>query len=388
MTGLLRQATRLLPADQRPWAEAMLAEVDSVPAGAERLGWLRGALWVTARRVQVLRTVLIGVVATGAAVAVIRYGWHGDWDNPATPVNRIFLVSIVVVLAALPWLTRSGKIFGPVCGNTAARVLRVGGYLAVCALLPIVISVGNFAGARVARCGECSPAEQQQWQAERVGDAVGGSLIIFVLMALYAAGILWMTARRVSISPAAQAVGGGCAVVGGLAVYGLSPTGRTWDAGRGWLNTVIGLAVVLVVLGTPMVAGGWAAARSRTSTPSEDWLKQGILAGTVVGAVGALLITVLTIPTMLVFPDRVPLKWANPSPLVPHGTVFEIQMSLGDAAVGYIVWLLLGPLLGATLGLAGAWMSEWPQRWWQRRRKAAVPWSGHGRPQPEATGAS
>ena len=177
-------------------------------------------------------------------------------------------------------------------------------------------------------------------------------------MALYAAGILWMTARRVSkISPAAQAVGGGCAVVGGLAVYGLSPTGRTWDAGWGWLNTVIGLAVVLVVLGTPMVAGGWAAARSRASTPSEDWLKQGILAGTVVGAVGALLITVLTIPTMLVFPDRVPLKWANPSPLVPHGTVFEIQMSLGDAAVGYLVWLLLGPLLGATLGLAGAWMS-------------------------------
>ena len=35
---------------------------------------------------------------------------------------------------------------------------------------------------------------------------------------------------------------------------------------------------------------------------------------------------------------------------MPHGTPFEIQMSVGDAAVRYLFALIVGPTLGLILG--------------------------------------
>jgi hypothetical protein len=43
----------------------------------------------------------------------------------------------------------------------------------------------------------------------------------------------------------------------------------------------------------------------------------------------------------------------NPDPNVPHGTTYEIQMSLSDTATKYQIGLLLGPLLGLALGALG-----------------------------------
>jgi len=37
----------------------------------------------------------------------------------------------------------------------------------------------------------------------------------------------------------------------------------------------------------------------------------------------------------------VPLSWANPDPAAPHGTPFEIQMTVSDTAGRYLTVLVL-----------------------------------------------
>ena len=56
---------------------------------------------------------------------------------------------------------------------------------------------------------------------------------------------------------------------------------------------------------------------------------------------------------MLLLPRQVDLKWANPDPAVAHGTPYEVQMSVGDAAIKYEAGLLLGPVVGLVLGVIG-----------------------------------
>jgi hypothetical protein len=72
------------------------------------------------------------------------------------------------------------------------------------------------------------------------------------------------------------------------------------------------------------------------------------------GGVAALVLATLTIGTMVLAPHAVTLEWANPDPRVPHGTPFEIQMSVGDAAIRYLFALLAGPALGLMLGAIAA----------------------------------
>jgi hypothetical protein len=42
LAGLLRRSAVLLPAGRRDWAEALLAEVNEIPAAAGRVAWLCG----------------------------------------------------------------------------------------------------------------------------------------------------------------------------------------------------------------------------------------------------------------------------------------------------------------------------------------------------------
>jgi hypothetical protein len=115
--------------------------------------------------------------------------------------------------------------------------------------------------------------------------------------------------------------------------------------------------VLLVVIGAPILAG-WAAAGRTDVAAAQNG--QSAAAGLWTGGVAALVVTILTISTMLVFPGHVPLEWANPDPNVPHGTAFEIQMSVSDAAAKYLFVLLVGPLVGTVFGLLG--VSLLPQR--------------------------
>ena len=115
------------------------------------------------------------------------------------------------------------------------------------------------------------------------------------------------------------------ALDGGVLIYALTPFG-----GSNPLALFVAIGVIL-----------FAGARG------------GPLAGLVTGGAGALVLATLTIPTMVLFPAHVPLKWANPDPDVPHGTPYELEMSVGDAAAKYEGFLLAGPMLGLVLGVAG-----------------------------------
>jgi hypothetical protein len=181
-------------------------------------------------------------------------------------------------------------------------------------------------------------------------------VVLFVLIAVYAIVILWITSRRSSATATTLAIGAGLGVVSGLAVYALTPFGSLLHVSP-WLAPVYYLGLLLATLGAPFLAGKLAGDRTPELVGPAEWstarLSQGFRAGLCTGGVAALLVALLTIPTMVHFPHRVALKWANPSPNVPHGGTFEVQMSVGDGAQKYLVLLFLGPFLAAGLGAAG-----------------------------------
>jgi hypothetical protein len=124
LAGLLGRSAGLLPAARRDWASAVLAETREVPPGAGRLAWLGGGLWLVAR--ELLRHRLIRVLAfAGGAAALVAVGWPGRSSNSAVPLNRVYVVGTVVLLAGLPAVTR--RYFGPVRAGWAARAARAGG---------------------------------------------------------------------------------------------------------------------------------------------------------------------------------------------------------------------------------------------------------------------
>ena len=56
---------------------------------------------------------------------------------------------------------------------------------------------------------------------------------------------------------------------------------------------------------------------------------------------------------MAAFPTHVALEWASPDRNVPHGTDYELRMSVSDGAATYLWVLFLGPLLCGALGFLG-----------------------------------
>jgi hypothetical protein len=351
VAGLVRISARLLPADQREWSEAARAEATAMPAGPARIRWLAGVLWLAV--VPAARTIgwILFVLACG--LGAVRLGWHSGSVNPATRIGRVHLITTTAVLVVLPWLVRPRLLLGPAGRSRAARTVRAGGYAVLCALPLAVVAVTNFGGARFETCGGCGPADEAQWHAQRVTDAMTGFVLLLGLMTAYAVGILWLTSRRSPATPATLTIGGTAAAVGGAAVYALMPVGGPLPA-PAVVQELAVLAVVAVIPVVPAVAGYLAARRTRAPATGRARRTQGETAGFLAGIVGALLLTVLTLPTMALFPNSVALKWANPDPDVPHGTTYERQMSVGDSAGKYVLFLLLGPLVGAGMGLVGA----------------------------------
>src|ERR1039457_6701321 len=104
---------------------------------------------------------------------------------------------MVLVLAGLPLLAR--RFFGSAGDSRTARVLRVGGNAAILALIAAKATVEQFTFApprrgvllRVYRI--VGPAS---------GDTPWRTAILFlVVMALYAAAILWLTSQRSRVAP-------------------------------------------------------------------------------------------------------------------------------------------------------------------------------------------
>src|SRR5215467_7553582 len=66
LAGLLGRSAGLLPAARREWAAAVLAEAGEVPAGAGRVAWLCGGLWLVAREAVMGRVMRVLAFAAGA----------------------------------------------------------------------------------------------------------------------------------------------------------------------------------------------------------------------------------------------------------------------------------------------------------------------------------
>ena len=124
-------ALRLLPAERRDWARARLGGIVRSAvrpqaaglAGRRAAGVATGAL--TASRIG--RWLAFAV----AAALTARVAWPGSPDGLFTVIARMDLITVVLLLAGLPWLM--GRASGLPGDCLLARLLRVGGYGAVLA---------------------------------------------------------------------------------------------------------------------------------------------------------------------------------------------------------------------------------------------------------------
>jgi hypothetical protein len=374
ITGLARCSVRVVPAERREWAEAVWAEAGEVPAH-QRLSWVAGGLWTVTRQAGIVRRIGywlgLAAIAVGAS-EMVSLVWRGAPVAPgfrSVPVPQLSLgtgiyvdpntigdsrslaITTVVVLAALPWVARRRSAFGPASDSSAARLVRVGGCVAISFLVLVLARLAQTLGEDLATGGALTGAIvasltvilavaarlwlRGQGHAEvkallTVGSGIAVLILFFAggtseLITAYAAGIFAVTARGSRIAPATLAFGAGAGVAGGLTWYAAARTGNPW----------LTLIVAVAVFATAGAAGAAAAWRTPGRDDPEalmrDRLRQGLTAGALTGGVAALLITILIFGTMVV------LHRQSPAPST------EAQMLV----------LLWGPLLGMALGLAG-----------------------------------
>ena len=360
LAGLLGRSAGLLPAARRDWPEAVLAEAGEVPAGAGRVAWLCGGLWLVAREVVMRR--VIGVLAFAAAAAgMVWIGWPGSSSNSAVPVNRMYIVATVVLLAVLPLVIR--RYVGPVRGGWGPRAARVGGYGLVLALIAAK-TVKDRYGSKLGAYFAVVPGV---WALE---------IVLLLVIAAYVAGLLILTSQRIRLTRWGLSAGIGLGVITAGVLYPLAPLGANVDPTTPSLKWW-GLAALALPVAAGLLVGRLAArdARPAALAPEQHGARQGALAASCAMATAALLLAVLTSVTIALFPHHVPLQSPPPPPgggcetcdpnsvVIPPGLRHEywVELSVGQAGQLPLAALLLAPLFGAGLGaLAGGLASRSP----------------------------
>ena len=353
LAGLLGRSARLLPASRRGWAAALLAEAGEVPAGAARAAWLAGGLWLVAREV-LTRAIPVLAFAAGAA-GVVWAGWPGSSSNSAVPVNRMYVVGTVVLLAVLPVLIR--RHFGPVRAGWAPRAARVGGYAAVLALIAAK-TVKDRDGSKLGAYFAVVPGI---WVLE---------IVLLLLIVGYVAGLLILTSRRrVRLTRRILPIGIGLGVVTAGALFALAPFGVSIDPnGPSLIWWVVGVQAL------PLATGFIAVRRAARDTRPQPLgpVPQGALAASCAAATAALLLAALTSVTIALFPRQVPLQSAPPdnggacptcdqsTTVIPPGLRHEYltEMRVGQAGGTPMAALLIAPFLGAWLGVVGGGLAR------------------------------
>jgi hypothetical protein len=355
LAGLVRGLAGLMGEQRRDWAHALLAETDDLPAPSARLAWLVGGLLLVAREVLMNRIIQALAFAAGA-VGLVWIGWPGASTDSATPVNRMYVVGTLVLLAGLPLLMR--RYFGPVRPGWAPLVTRVGGYAVVLALVAAT-AVQDRIGSQL---GGYFPVILPVWAMD-----VGFLLII----AGYVAGLLILTCRRVQFTrrvlPFALGIG---ALTAGV-LYLLAPFG-IGDAAEAASHSLHGGPVVvadylllacfaLAALAVPVTVHAMATrladrdTRPGLLTPA----RQSLLVTGCAMATAAILVALFTSITIALLPHQVPQQSGDgicptcePSTIVIPPNLrqeyyFEESVSGGgDGALP--LWFV--PLVGLALG--------------------------------------
>ena len=184
--GLLLRSAWLLPPDRAEWLEGLIAEAAETRSGRGRVIWLLGGAGLIAR--ELLRQSVVRVLGFVAGAGIVVWVvWPGSSADDAVGVNRIVVPALLVVLALLPLLVR--RFYGPVRSGALARGVRVGGYLAVLALV----------------AGHAVEEREGEKLGAYFGSGAGMSMsalagIFAVVLAGYAAAILIVTSQRVRLT--------------------------------------------------------------------------------------------------------------------------------------------------------------------------------------------
>ncbi len=300
-------------------------------------------------------------------------GWQGTPANPATLISRVDVFATALILAALPWPV--ARRFGPVRYGWLPRVARFAGYLVVMGLV-------------LAKAGAERVEYAHSARRASLGGLWVGEIIFLLVLAAYVTGLLVMTARRSPASPAAVTIGAVGGIVLGVTIYLVRPLEGPLHTSSAWLTGVYfaaRLVSVPLVLGAVIMVGIAATRRSShrgnsrsvgqapaasaapagsrpavpesAVAPSADppsRAKQGVMAGLCAGAAAALLVSLLGISTIALAPqDAQGIQWTLPSHGEQAGSVYQFEVSITEAAAGYLLVLVLFPLFGAGLGAWG-----------------------------------
>jgi hypothetical protein len=363
VAALLRRSMALVPADRRKWAEAVWAEAAEVPAGWRQLSWLAGGLRLTVREAALDHRLRYPLAFAAAAAGTAWSAWSGPAGDSAIVINRVDVISMAVILAGLPWAIRRAR--GPVADGRLARLVRTGGYAAVLALVLVKTAVERVADAPPNNLGGSAAA----WI---------GEVAFLAVMAGYTAVILAFTARRSPAVPATVAIGIATGAATGVLAYALGPLGFPLRFAGSWPALLYDAAIALgalLALCAPAAAGLAAARRAGRSLPAGSGARQGATAGLCTGAAAALVVSVLSTATIALLPHDTWLRdWAAGhigqwTPVVGQVTPVlgpRLGYVAGNSAfaAGYLIVLLLGPLLGCAFG---AWSARaWPEAWYLR----------------------
>jgi hypothetical protein len=355
LAAALGHAAGLLPASRREWVRAVQAEAADVPAGMRRVAWLCGGLGLVAREVVVGRVMWALAFAVGAA-GLVWVGWPGASTNSATPLNRVYVVGTVVMLAVLPWAVR--RYVGPVRAGWAPRAARAGGYVLVLALIAAKIAKDRD-GSKLGRYFVIVPG---LWSVE---------ILLLLVIIGYVAGLLILTSAPFRptrwVLPASMALSAVTAVV----LHLDAPLGASSDPSTPSLKWW-GLAALALPIVAGVLAGQLAARDKRPGAMKA--VQQGCLAASCALAAAGLMVAVLTSATIALFPHQVPLagtaaagggpdakyiagggcETCDPNrTVIPRGLRHEywVEISVGQAGMSTLAFLFLAPFLGAGLGV-------------------------------------
>jgi len=305
-----RGMTRLVPAGRRDWVEAVWAEAAEAPPGLRRLAWRAGGVQLIAREALMRRRIGSALLFAVAAALVAWAAWPGSPGSFATSVAQVDVITMVVLLGGLALVAR--RAFGPPGHSRSARLLRIGSYAAILALIPAknvveqVLDVPPRGGIDLRLYRLISgPGFGNHWDSE---------IVFLVVMALYGAAILWLTSQRSRVAPATLAIGTVAGIALGAIWYTVGPLGfggapatNPWLPG---LATALLLVLAVVLLAGAPLAATIAADRCYTAPegpapPARARIRQILAAGLLTGLAGALFVTVCgtgTITAMLTAP--------------------------------------------------------------------------------------